>query len=433
MAAITFSGLSSGIDSASLISKLVSAEKQPEVQLQSQQSDLASQKRIVDQLSTQVAALGSLVGGMTLATDVQYRTATATDNHVTVAASGDASATSHDVRVLQTANAQVSSSKTFASNSAGILGVGSLSITTGTGAPATVSWDGTDTLSTIASKINDANAGVSASVLFDGTNYRLMLTANQTGTANAATFSETGAALGMAESIGAKDAIVSIDNVPVTRSSNVISDALPGLTITAVSKQAATDPDTTVTVAVDHDAAAKQLDSFVSAYNAIIDTINQQLTYTGTTAGTDTLFGDSTLRQLKQTMDDLATQTFGSMTMADLGMTYDKTGVLSLDRTKLDTALDANGNAIANLFVTGGMSAAFKQLSTTYTEAGDGILATKSAGYTTQTQQIQSQIDEIDQNANELQTRLQNQFTALEQTMSTLNSQTTYISKILAG
>ena len=437
MPSVTFSGLSSGIDSASLISQLVAAEKQPATLLQRQQSDLASQKSIVDSLSTQVAALGTLVGGMTLASDVQYRTATATDSHVSVAVSGDASAATHSIRVLTTAAAQVTSSQTFASDTAGVAGVGTLTITTAGKTPATVSWDATDSLTSIASKINNAGAGANASVLFDGTAYRLIVTAAATGTANVPAFADTGSGLGLSDPANVKvpagDATVMIDGIKVTRPSNVIDDALAGVTLTAVSPQAASDANTTVSVSLDTGAVVKQLGSVVSAYNAIVGAIDNQLTYKGTTAGTDTLFGDSTLRQLKASLSQIVTQKFGSLTMADLGMTLDKTGVLSLDSSKLDSALASNQNALADLFVTGGLSQTFANLARNYTEAGDGILATKSKGLTDRSQELQKQIDEITSNADALQTRLQAQFTALEQTMSALNSQSTYISKILTG
>src|SRR5215475_6976746 len=101
MAAISFSGLGSGLDTSSLISQLVSVEKQPAQLLQAQQSNLASQKQIVDSLSSSVSALGDLVGGMTLSSDVQFRTATTSDSHVSVAVSSAAVATTHDVRVDQ--------------------------------------------------------------------------------------------------------------------------------------------------------------------------------------------------------------------------------------------------------------------------------------------------------------------------------------------
>ena len=213
----------------------------------------------------------------------------------------------------------------------------------------------------------------------------------------------------------------------------MIDDALTGVTITATSAQAVDDPDTTVTVSVDHDAIKKQLGTLVTDYNAIMSSINSQLTYNGTTAGTSTLFGDSTLRQLKTAMSSLITADVRQLDDAR-PRTVDRQDGRALARLdQARHALDNNPNAVGDLFVTGGLTTAIQGLVTSYTEAGDGILTAKSQGYTDQKNELQKQIDQINDNADQLQTRLQAQFTALEQTMSELNSQSSAISKMLTG
>jgi len=432
--AVTFSGLASGINSSSLISQLVAAAKQPATVLQSQQSDLASQKSIVDQLTSAVSSLGDFATGLSLDSDAQFRTATSSDSHVSVAVSGAATATAHDIRVQQTATSQIVTSRTFSSNSAGVLGTGGLTIQTGTGTPASVSWNATDTLDSIASKINNTQSGTSASVLFDGTNYQLVVSSQKTGTTNAATFTDSGDGLGLSNSanvrVAAQDAKLTIDGIAVTRPTNVIDDALSGVTLTLNSAPAASEPDTQVTVGNDTTAITNKLNTFVSDYNAIMQQINGQLTYTGQTAPTSSLFGDSTLRQLQDQLEAVGYSTFGSSSLSQLGITFDKTGIMSLDSTQLTTALNNDPNALGTLFVQGGLSQKLTDLSNAYTEPGDGILVAKSAGMTTQSNDLQTEIDQINANATALQTQLQAQFNALETTMSTLNSQSSTITKL---
>jgi flagellar hook-associated protein 2 len=432
MSSITFSGLGSGLDTSSLISQLVSVEKQPAILLQNQQQDLSSQKSIVDSLAGQVSSLGDLIGGMSLTSDVQFRTATSSDAHVSVAVSSDAVTTSHDIRVQQTAKAQVVTSRALPSQDAGALGDGSVTLNGST----TVSWSSTDSLANIASKINDANAGVSASVLYDGTSYRMVMTSQKTGTSNATTFADSGDGLDFSNAanlkVPAQDAKLTIDGISITRPSNVIDDALAGVTITANSAQAATDPDSQVNVTLDTTAAQAKLQAFVDQYNQINGAINNQLAYTGTTKGPDTLFGDSTLSQLQNSLQGLVSQTFGSSSLLDLGISVDKDGVMSLDADKFGTALSSNPNALGDLFVTGGLSKTLTDLTNMYTEPSDGILTSKSSGLSTQSDDLQTQIDQINSNADALQTRLQTQFDALEETMSKLQSQASYVSKILA-
>ena len=435
MTAVTFSGLSTGLDTTSLITKLVAAEKSSETQYTKEQTTISNQKSIIDALTSSVASLGSLASNMALPSTLQLRTASSSDSHISVAVSGSATPTVHDIRVNQLASAQVTSSNTYASNTAGIAGAGTLAITSGA-LTGTITWDATDTLSSIATKINNASAGVSASVLFDGSQYRLMVASSSTGTANAPAFVETGSALGLANpanvKVPAHDAKVSIDGVDIVRSSNIIDDALPGTTITANSIHAATDPDTSMTVSVDTTALTAQMQAFVTAFNSIAGATASQLTYNSSATTQSALFGDSTLRGMQSTMSEFTSRTFGSMNLTDLGVTMDKDGLLSLDSTKLNTKLQSNPTAITDMFVTGGLASSLKSFSNLYSEAGDGVLVTKSAGMTDRSSLLQDQIDQIENNATALQKRLEDQFSALEAAMSQLNGQSSYITQMMS-
>lgn len=436
MSAVSFSGLASGLDTTSLIAKLVSAEKSSETQYTNQQTTISNQKTIVDALTSSVASLGSLADDLALPSTLQMRTASSSDSHVSVAASGTATATVHDVRVNQIAAAQVASSDTYTGDTAGIAGTGTLQFTSGS-TSGSISYDATDTLSSIATKINNANAGVSASVLFDGTNYRLMVASKTTGTANATTFTETGTGLGLAKAanikIPAKDAKISIDGVDIVRSSNVIDDAVPGVTITANSAQGATEPDSAVTVSNDTSALTDKLNSFVTAFNGVAGSVSAQLTYNANATTQSALFGDSTLRSLQGMLSGFASQTFGTMHLDDLGISMDQDGMLSLDTTKLTTALQNNPDAITNLFVTGGLATSVSAMSKMYSEAGDGVLVTKSAGLDDRSKLLQDEIDQIEANATALQTRLQNQFSQMEAAISSMQSQSSYISSMFSS
>src|SRR5439155_11332887 len=121
---VTFTGLASGIDSASLVNQLVAAERSQADTLVQQQSDITTQKSIVGSLSTALAAFGTAARGMDLLSELQPRAAASSDSHVSVAASSGAATTTHAIRVNQLARAQVTASKTFATNAAGVLGDG---------------------------------------------------------------------------------------------------------------------------------------------------------------------------------------------------------------------------------------------------------------------------------------------------------------------
>jgi flagellar hook-associated protein 2 len=268
-----------------------------------------------------------------------------------------------------------------------------------------------------------------------------MVSATQTGTANAPQFTETGDGLGLSDpanvQVAAQDAKVTIDGVKdITRSSNVISDAVPGLTFTLVSPQAATDPDTQVSVGLDTNAITSQLNSLVSAYNAVNSALHGQLDYTGTTAGTDTLFGDSTLRQLQGALSTVMTGAYGPNTasansLGAIGLTVAKDGSLSLDTTALDNALATNPNAVSDLFVSGGFANAMTTLTDAYTAPVDGFFASKTQSLTDQISSLQTEADQVNARADALQTQLQNQFDNLETLMSSLKSQSSYLTSVL--
>ncbi|MGN6109723.1 MAG: flagellar filament capping protein FliD [Kofleriaceae bacterium] len=434
MGGITFTGLSSGLDTGALIDQLVATERRSADALVKRQSDLNTHKSIVGSLSTALASLGTVAKGMDLASELQPRTAVSSDTKVSVAASSSAAVAPHELRVVQLARAQVTSSRGFATAGPGTLGAGSVTISA-SGANKKIEWTSSDSLADIANRINAADAGVSASVVFDGAEHRLVTTAKATGTARAATFSETGDGLGLADPanvrIAARDAIVEIDGISITRGSNVIDDAIAGVTITANAAHAATDPPATVTVDLDRKALTDKLEAFVKAYNSINSALHVQLDYTGTQKGTNTLFGDSTLRQLQGGLANLFSKAYGGASLADIGISRDKTGAMTLDSAKLTKTLAADPRAVEKMFVTGKLATAVTDLTDQYTRAGKGILAAKTQSITDRHKALQTQIDRIGRNADALQSRLEQQFGALEQAMSNLKSQSSYLTSML--
>jgi flagellar hook-associated protein 2 len=444
MTAVTFAGLSSGLDTASLVNQLVAAERARANAIASQQSDLSTQKGIVGSLSSALAALGTAARGMGIASELQPRTATSSDSHVTVAASSGAAATVHEVLVRQLARGQITASRTFASAGAGVLGTGSLDITVGE-TTKSISYDATDTLADIASKINNAGAGASASVLFDGTSYRLMVAASATGTAAAPVFTDGGDGLDLSNpdniKVPARDAIAEIDGVEVTRGSNVIGDAVDGLTFTLVSPHPVTDPPTPATINVTQDSTSlkDKLKALVAAYNTVNSALHAQLDYSGTKKGTNTLFGDTTLRQLQGALGSVmssgygavAPDEIGALTVGGIGLTRAKDGSLTLDETKLNTVLGTNPGAVADLFVGGGFAAAMTKLTDAYTRSGDGILASKTRGMSDRSAVLQRQADQINTRADKLKVQLEAQFAALEAAMTKLRSQSSFLTSVL--
>ncbi len=435
---VSFGGLVSGLDTSSLIDSLVSVERNSARTIGTKQQNLNTHKSIVTSMSSAVAALATAVRGLDLASEGRPLAATSSDTKVSVAASSSATAGLHDLRVKQLATSKVVQSEPFTSrDTAGVVGIGGVDITVGA-TTKSVGWTATDSLDSIAAKINAADAGVTASIIdVTGTgSFRLVVNAKSSGTAAAPTFADTGTGtLGLGtpanEKVVAKDAVININGIDVSRPTNVITDALTGVTLTLNSLHGVDDPSNRTTVALDQKALTDKVKSVVSAYNSINSALHVQLDFSGTTKGPGTLFGDSTLRQLQSQLATVMSSGYDGVALGDLGISRDRTGAMTLDETKLGTALTANPDAVNNLFITKGFAAAVTTLTDSYTVSGTGIFATKNQSITDRSAVLQTQIDRINRSADDLQTRLEKQFAALEQAMNSLKSQNSQLIAML--
>ncbi len=432
---INFNGLVSGLDTASMIDQLVAAEKSSATVLRQRVTDVNRQGTIIDDLTTRLLSVRDKARALDQASELRTAKATSSDDsHASVVVSGSAAAATHSLRVDTLARAQVTTSRTFASNGAGAAGTGSVDITTSAGTKS-VSWTATDTLQDIADGINAADAASTASVVYDGTNYRLVATARQPGVANAPTYTDGGAGLGWSApanvTIAASDARFTLDGIAMTRSTNLVADAASGMTLTLKRAHAVGETDTIVDVSSDGDAVKTKVKDVVDAFNTAANLVTSQLSYSGVTKGAGTLFGDSTLRQLQLAMNKAATDSHGGKTLAGLGITFDRTGRLSIDDAKLTAAIAADPRAAERLFVDGGLGTKLGDLADQYARSGDGILAAKGKSLDSQAASYQKQIDRIEDAATKVGERLRDQFTKLEKALSTMQQQSARLTAIL--
>lgn len=435
MSNITFSGLSSGLDTASMIEQLVNVERSGATTAQAKKSNIDTQKSIVNGLSSGLSALATATRALDLDSEIKPRAATSSDSRVSVAASAGAAPGVHDVRVKSLATSQVTQSRAFASTAAGVLGTGSVDITVD-GVTKSVSWTASDSLDAVASRINNANAGVNASVVqVDTGEYRLVMTAKDTGTAKAPTFVDNGSGLDVSNVANIKrpatNAVVNVDGIDLVRPSNSITDAIAGMTLTLNSVHAATEPDARATVSLDQPALTAKLQKVVDAFNSVNASLHNQLDYTGVRKGENTLFGDSMLRGLQAALAQIKTSAYGeNTTLSSIGIALDKGGNLTLDAAKLADAVTKDPDAVSNIFVTNGFAAAITGLTDRYTQA-DGLFAAKTQALTDRQKVLQTQIDRITANADRLQERLERQFSQLEQALSNMKAQSARLSSIL--
>ncbi len=274
-----------------------------------------------------------------------------------------------------------------------------------------------DSLSTIANKINGAQiTGVTAQVVAvpdangtvnAGSKQQLQIVSSNkdaNGTAVAPTFGDSSqilATVGIVQQgytniiATAKDAKFNLDGLNLTRSSNIVSDAVPSATIKLLSGTPTTPAASTLSVAQNTGNVVSSVANFVNAYNGIQDfvTLQNQFTPTstaanGTAAGTNPLFGDSTVASIQNTLTQALSAVSGNTTLEDIGITYDTTGKLKLDTNVLTTALQNDPTKVANLF---GQTGQTDNSAVTFVGATNKTVATAGTGYAVQLSQAATQ------------------------------------------
>jgi flagellar hook-associated protein 2 len=223
----------------------------------------------------------------------------------------------------------------------------------------------TDSLNSIAGKINNAGAGVTASVVTVNENgttrYRLQITGTTT-----PSFTDDGhilKTLGILragyrnELVQARDAQFKIDNMSLTSSGNVLTNIIPGVTITLMDADATNPKRTTITINRDTKGIKDAIKGFVDAYNSTMDLIKKYNYFDKETYETGPLFGNpavnALIAELMATVSDVVAGTTSDMSMlAQVGITLDPrgSGKLVLKESELEAALTSRLSDVERLF-----------------------------------------------------------------------------------
>ncbi|MEO0323251.1 MAG: flagellar filament capping protein FliD [Myxococcota bacterium] len=443
----SFSGLATGLDTEAIVSSLVAVESLPIRRLEQQQADNSSIRFRLDTIRGRLDSLKSALEGLDTRSEVLATGTTSSDDSVlTVSATGGASLGTYDVSVANLATAERTYSNTFGDiDGTGLFGTGTLTLQVGSGDPVDVTVDGSTSLNNLATAINDADAGVSAAVIFDGTNYRLQVAGEATGLENAITFTESGGlSLGLDdpanEVVPADDARFTIDTLTMTRPTNQVVSAIPGVSLDLQNTGSAT-----VRVDRDPQALLGKVQDFVDAYNATTNGINAEFVFTGAARTGDSLNGDSTLRGLQSQLAFDAVQPFSGIaagdfsTLAELGISTTQTGALELDESVFTSALESNPEALVTLF-TGdedagidGIVARFTRNVDLYTDVDTGLLTTRIDALEEENRDIDDRIRSKQDRVDQFETNLRRQYVNLETTVAGLQAQGDQLLSILSG
>jgi flagellar hook-associated protein 2 len=431
---ISFGGVGSGLDTESIVNGLVTASQGPINNLKTKQTSLQG-------ANTALSAIGSLLGklqtaleGVDEAREVGSYAATSSAGSVVATASGSALPGTYQVSVNSLAAEQRTYSDPQNSSTTALGLSGQLSIAVGAGAAQNIDISSTDTLENVAAKINGSGLRVSASVISDGSQYRLQVRGLDTGAANGITFSGTTLGMDVPDNTrqAASDAEVEIDGFKINRPTNQIQGAIPGVTLNLTQK---TTTPTTVQIATDPNGLKTKLQSIVTAYNAVIDAVHSAAGFGSTQASVAGLAGDSMLRSLTDRMSGAMSTLVGNgqyQTLGSIGLSLDATGHMQLDSDKLSTALQNDPNAVASVIAGpndgDGAVDVLRDVVKSFDQSGTGIFATRQTSITTQLGDLGDRINTEQARLDDYAAQLRAQFTALDTTMSATNQNMSYLS-----
>ena len=430
-------GLASGLDTQSIIDGLTKIEQQPLDALRTQQTGFRTQVSLIGQLVGKINTLQTAAKALATTGVVGVKT-TSTNTDFTAIATPQTQAGSYSVSVQSLATSAQQRTGGFLPDVNGntLVTGGTLSLTVqGTTYDPITITDG-ESLGDVAGAIRALGAPISAVVLNDGTRQYLSVTNLNTGfsgadASTALQINETstgtqGQALGFTSIHAASNAAFTIDQLPFTRQTNTVTDALPGTTLNLKGQTNTTE---SLTFSNDSATTALNLQNFVNAYNDIITTVAaQQSAGGGNTNRNATLAGNSTLRSLVADVQSLMTSVIGTgsvRTLADVGLkTNFLDGTLTIDSGKLGAALQANPQAINDIFsrASTGVGAAVKTLSDRYTNVVDGLFTTSTKSLNNRIKQMDTQADSMQARIDSFKANLTAQFTAMEQIVSGLKT-----------
>lgn len=444
---ITFGGLASGLDTNAIVDKLVQVERQPILRLQRQREAENARKTLIGELVAKVSTLTTRLDALKTQAAVQGRKADLPAGApLTAEVQGGAPTGSYSIQVNQLATAQRTYSNAFADAEAtGILTAGTISFSIGASS-ASIHVTNGDSLNSVVQKINASGLRLSAAVVYDGTHYRIVINGRDSGSANAIRITDgAGTGLGLDNPahtvVAAQNAQITIDGIVVSSPTNTIAGSIPGVTLTL--KAASAGP-TTLTVAENPDGLKTALKDIAAAYNEVMGLLNKQLTTDGKNnpLGPETLAGDSTARQLQATLFGLTTLTAGPpgnpfSTLAEIGLTVDRFGVMSLDEARLQRALSTNSTAVANLIAgsdasNGAMKRITDQLRL-YTDLVDGVLPSKQKTIDSRIKSIDDDIARMEAAAQAYERRIRQQFIEMEQIIASFQSQSGALAQLSLG
>ncbi len=459
MASIQSLGAGSGLFTNDLVNQLVQVERAPaETRLNRQEAEAQAQISAFGKIRSALEGLKQSMEALSSPDSMKAYTSSSSNEDV-VGVAVDSSAAnrgSYSVDVQQLARAQSLASAEQADRDSTAMGTGTLTLNVG-GTATNITIDSSNnTLQGIADAINGANAGVSAGIVDTGSGYRLVMSSDKSGTANQISVTATdddgnntdnsglsrfvfdGTTSNMEETVAAKDAILDINGITVTRSSNTIENVVDGVTFNVVATGTST-----VKVEQDPDAVAEKAQAFVDKFNALQDQIKSVAGYNSASEKGGILTGDATVRAIQSDLRQKLTAIPAGLEnsrvrmLADVGITTDpSSGKLEFDEAVFKEKLQDYPGEMAMLFSDSDQGDGIATQMVTSAErflGSDGLLTNRTDGLNDILEEIENKRFDLNDRIAAYEERLIRQFSAADQLISQIQSTGNYIQQQLAS
>ena len=452
--AISSAGIGSGLDVAKIVKQMVAAEKVPLKKLEYKAEGIQTQISTYGEIKSLTSKLGDIASKLTRDSAWNGVTISSSNSTITGTMTGIAAPGTYNIKVTQLAQAQttvIGGADAVALAKDETMGAdGTIKLKMGA-VEKDISVSSSDTLTKIATKINEAEMGIQASVVTDvDGKERLMLRSKETGTDKAFTvdIDPDLTKLGQAKAQAAQNAKVKLNGMDVESSTNTFANTIPGMsfTVSEVTSTAAT-----LNVKADTEAMKKNIQEFVDTYNELNDLLTKSTKSVRTAdgkldpsvqkEGVGTLQGDSATVSLQNSLrmltQGISGSTGGLTRLAEIGIQMQEGGKLSTDTTKLDKAL-TNLEGLKGLFANkadalgqgGGIAVNFKNF-TDKLLSFDGTLNTKTDSLERTLKSNSAEQTKVNTRADTLEKRLYAQYSALDTKMASLNALNAYVSQMV--
>jgi len=437
-------GVGSNLDTKSLVQALVDAEIAPKqsglerkvAKAELEISGLAKLKSAMQNLQTACSNLNDT-------RDFNFSAISNSNNNALSATlnGSDVSYGSQNIIVSQLAKPTIMTSDSIFDKTASLDANNEIFSFTVDGSQSSINLDADDSLEDLAAKINDADNGVTARIVsVDGSSYKLFLQSKNPGVANSIVVNNDFLNIGFNEVQNAQDAVVSYNGVSITRSSNLIADLIPGVTLSLknVSVDAAS-----IEVTRDDAAAADAIKNLVASFNEFNSLVNDLTSVGDQTSEAGAFASDPTVRDILNQAKDLFIDegsTAGSniKRMMDLGVMVDRYGVYQVDDNLLNNALsnhfdeikkyfsaDTNDQSIYGVANRGFAGDLIKQMDDYL--GFNGFIKSRESINKNSVDDLSEAQDKLSEKQTALEERYTAQFTTMNKIMSEMNSLKDYL------